>query len=222
MRLGGQLLALSWITGWATSRHEAGDGRVVHGHDVSLAAEEAVARLWAVAEVPRTGVAIIATRLSLSLAVTNHGPAPCHAQLWLGWSGMMPGRPILPHGIAGDVTVAALVRDRREGFARFLSTIDGPVAGDRKAGSTAPGGAWEPGTYEAALPPHGHACGGCSPDVSEEPLVLAALAAGESRVLTWQLAIEAEARSGMPDPRERRPMLLSRRGLALTGEPRRS
>jgi hypothetical protein len=201
-----------------TSRHEAGDGRVVHGHAVTLGAAEAVARLSAVAEVPRTGVAIIENRLSLSLAVTNHGPAPLDAHLWISWSGMMPGRPIVPPGLAGDVAVAAMVRDRREGFARFLSTIDGPVAGDRKLGSTAPGGAAETGIYDAVLPPRGYACGGCSPDMSEEPLVLTRLAPGERRVLTWLLAIEAEARAGMDDPRFRG-TLLARRGLALTGQP---
>ncbi len=103
-----------------TSRHEAGDGRVAHGHDVSLGQGLAVARLWAVAEVPRAGVAIIQNRLSLSLAVTNHGAVPRDAHLWLAWTGMMPGHPIVPAGMAGDVAVAALVRDRRAAFARFL------------------------------------------------------------------------------------------------------
>jgi hypothetical protein len=201
-----------------TSRHEAGDGRVAHGHDVSLGQGLAVARLWAVAEVPRAGVAIIQNRLSLSLAVTNHGAVPRDAHLWLAWTGMMPGHPIVPAGMAGDVAVAALVRDRRAAFARFLSSIDGPMAGDGKAGSTEPGGADGPGIYTAALPPRGLACGLCSPDVSEEPLVLAALAPGESRVLTWRLAIEAEAHAGLAAPGPAPPPLLSRRFLALTGQ----
>jgi len=202
-----------------TSCHEAGDGRVLHDHDVTLGAGEAVARLSAVAIVPHRGMAIVENRLSLSLAVTNHGPAPLTPHFWLAWSGIMPGHPLVPPGIAGDVAVAALVRDRREGFARFLSTISGPVAGDRKAGSTAPGGSDETGIYTAALPPRGFACGGCSPDVSEEPLVLASLAAGEQRILRWELAIEAEARAGMDDPRSGGKRL-TRRFIALTGQPR--
>lgn len=206
----------------ATSRHEAGDGRVVHAHGVTLGAAEAVARLTAVAEVPRQGVATIEARLSLTLAVTNTGPEPLIPHLWLAWSGMMPGRPIVPPGVAGDVAVAALVRDRASGFARFLSTIAGPVAGDRKIGSTAEGGAGEPGIYTAALPPRGLACGGCAPDISEEPLVLAPLAPGESRSLTWQIAIEAEARAGAAELPAEAPPMLSRRGLALTGRPRAS
>lgn len=205
-----------------TSRHEAGDGRVSHGHDVSLGPGQAVARLRAVAEVPRAGVAIIETRLCLSLAVTNHGAVPLAPLLWLAWSGMVPGHPIVPPGFAGDIVVAAMVRDSEEGFARFLSRIDGPGAGDRKAGSTAPGGSDAPGIYAVALPPRGRACGGCSPDVSEDPLMLARLAPGEQAVLTWELAIEAEARAGMEDAAPRGPALLSRRGLALTGQARAS
>ncbi len=205
-----------------TFRHASGDGRALLDHAVTVRQTEVTASLSAIAEVPRRGAAIAGNRLTLSLAVMNAGPAPLSAHLWLAWSGMMPGHPVVPSGLAGDIAVAALVRDRQEGFARFLSTISCPVAGDRKAGSTAPGGAGEPGIYTAALPPHGFACGGCSPDVSEEPLVLASLAPGERRVLTWQVAIEAEARAGVPDPRAPQPVLLSRRGLALTGEPRAS
>lgn len=205
-----------------TSRHEAGDGRVVHGHDVSLGPGQAVARLRAVAAVPRAGVALIENRLSLSLAVTNHGAVPLAPLLRLAWSGMVPGHPIVPPGFAGDIAVAAMVRDSGDGFARFLSRIDGPGAGDRKAGSTAPGGSDEPGIYAMPLPPRGLACGGCSPDVSEEPLVLTRLAPGERMVLTWELAIEAEARAGMEDAAPRGPALLSRRFLALTGQARAS
>lgn len=204
---------------YATSRHEDGDGRVQHGHSVTAAKGEVTARLFALAEVPRRGVASIEARLGLILAVTNHGPAPLTPCLWLSWSGTMPGHALLPPDLAGDIAVAAMVRDRRDGAARFLSTISGPVAGDRKAGSTDDGGAMEPGLHRAVLPPHGLVCGGCSPDVSEEPLLLAPLAPGASALLAWDLAITAEARAGSGAPQPGRGTLLSRRPLALTGQP---
>jgi hypothetical protein len=220
--------ALRWADGlsltiaeeaYATSRHEAGDGHVRHGHSVTAGTGEVTARLFALAEVPRRGVASIEARLGLTLAVTNHGPAPLSPCLSIGWSGMMPGHALLPPDLAGDIAVAAMVRDRRDGAARFLSTISGPVAGDRKVGGTEEGGAAEPGILAALLPPHGLACGGCSPDISEEPLALAPLAPGQGMTLTWDLVITAEARAGSDAAPSRPGTLLSRRVLALTGKP---
>lgn len=215
-------------------RHASGDGRVRLDHAVTVAAQEITASLTAVAEVPAQGAAIAEQRLSVTVTVTNAGPEPLFAHLWLAWSGVLPC-PIANPRLAGPISVAAMVADRRDGFARFLSTVSGPVAGDRKAGSTGECGTGEPGILAAGLGPHGVACGVCSPDLSEAPLVLGPLAPGEARHLTWTLAIEADARAGAPDPRAPDPRapgarapeplvpsapLLSRRGLALTGSAR--
>ncbi len=201
-----------------TARLARGGGRVLGDHAVTVAGGDASASLAALAEVPRRGAAWVHQRLTLSIAVTNTGPGTLDAHLWLTWSGMMPS-PIVPRGLAGDVAVAALVRDTRAGFARFLSSVSGPGVGDRKLGSTSPGEIREPGIHIAALPPRGLAGGGNSLDLSEGPLVLPGLASGESRLLTWHLAVGAEALAGMADPRHRQ-VPLARRGLALTGSAR--
>lgn len=192
----------------------SGDGSVSHDTVIIHRPGRASAGVTAAARTGADGTALLDLAVTLTATLSNTGARSFDSLLvMLAFSAVTPTTgPALAAALsslaqpfaASGQTIAVALDTTREA-ARAASRVSGPQAGDAHACTTeaaaSPGGAIVVDT----LAPAGRACGVASADVSQDFLLLADFAPGDTQDFTWTIGITVEAFSrgaltAVPEP----------------------